>query len=86
VSKKKPAKSGDAQLVGFLGVGLDNADGHRRLTRSEHFILVGGSEATHDRMQETAVRFDESLKKRGKTLQEASPDEALDLLRKAMEE
>jgi hypothetical protein len=69
------------QIAGFLGVGLDNQDGHQRLTRSEHFVLVGGSAETHACMQDTAIRFGEALGKRGKTLQEASPEEALDLLR-----
>jgi hypothetical protein len=70
--------------VGFLGVGLDNRDGHQRLTRTENFLLVGGSAETHERMQDTAVRFGEALQKRGKTLPEASPEEALDLLRDAL--
>ena len=73
------------EIVGFLGVGLDNKDGHQRLTRSEHFLLVGGSAETHERMQDTAIRFGEELRKRGKTLQEASPEEALDLLRESLE-
>ena len=73
------------QVVGFLGVGLDNQDGHQRLTRTENFLLVGGSAETHERMQDTAIRFGEALQKRGKTLPEASPEEALDLLRDALD-
>jgi hypothetical protein len=75
----------DKRIVGFLGVGLDNQDGHQRLTRSDHFVLVGGSAETHERMQDTAIRFDEALERRGKALQETSPEEALDLLREAMD-
>jgi len=74
------------QLVGFLGVGLDNQDGHQRLTRTENFLLVGGSAETHERMQDTAVRFGEALQKRGKSLPETSPEEALDLLRDALDD
>jgi hypothetical protein len=73
------------QVVGFLGVGLDSEEGQQRLTRSEHFLLVGGSAETHERMQDTAIRFDEALKQRGKNLQETSAEEAVDLLRKAMD-
>jgi hypothetical protein len=73
------------EIVGFLGVGLDNKDGHQRLTRGEHFLLVGGSSETHERMQDTAIRFGEGLRKRGKTLQETSAEEALDLLRESLE-
>jgi hypothetical protein len=71
-----------AQVVGFLGVGLDG-DGHRRVTQAEHFLLVGGSAETHERMQETVVRFEEALDKRGKQLRDVSPEEAVDLLRDA---
>ena len=54
----------------LFGVGLDNEDGHRRVTRGRDFLLVGGSEDTHGEMQERAVRFDEELKRRGKRLAE----------------
>ncbi len=73
------------EILGFFGIGLDNKDGHQRLTRSEHFLLIGGSAETHERMQDTAIRFDEALRKKGKTLQEAAPDEALDLLRESLD-
>jgi hypothetical protein len=73
------------QVLGFLGVGLDNQDGHQRLTRTDNFLLVGGSNATHERMQDTAIRFGEALKRRGKTLRETPPEEAIDLLRESLE-
>ena len=74
------------EILGFLGVGLDNKDDHQRLTRSDNFLLVGGSADTHERMQDTAIRFDEKLRKRGKKLQETSPEEAIDLLRESLED
>ena len=58
---------------------------HRRVTRADHFLLVGGSAETHERMQDTAIRFDEALQKRGKALEEASAEEAIDLLRESLE-
>jgi hypothetical protein len=75
----------EGRIAGFLGVGLDGQDGHRRLTRSDNFLLVGGSAETHEQMQDTAIRFGEELKKRGKTLEEASAEEALDLLRRSLD-
>jgi hypothetical protein len=74
-----------ARIAGFLGVGLDKDDEHTRITRSQHFLLVGGSAETHERMQDTAIHFQEGLEKRGKTLQETEPDEAMDLLREALD-
>jgi hypothetical protein len=75
----------DRRVVGFLGVGLDSQDGHRRVTRSEHFLLLGGSRETHERMQGTAIRFGEALKRKGKTLREASAEEAIHLLRESLD-
>jgi hypothetical protein len=73
------------RVAGFLGVGLDGEDGHRRLTRSDNFLIVGGSAETHERTQDVAIRFDESLKGRGKTLRETSAEEAIDLLRESLD-
>jgi hypothetical protein len=76
-------KNPEVELVGFLGVGLDNQDEHVRMTTSDHFVLYGGSQETHEQMVDTAIHFEESLRKRGKTLQEASAEEIVDLLRRA---
>ena len=78
----RKARRTKPEVVGFLGVGLDG-DGHRRVTEAEHFILLGGSAETHERMQETAVKFGEALDKKGKQLKDVSPQEAADLLRDA---
>ena len=79
-----PARPRAAQVVGFLGVGLDG-DGHRRVTECDHFLLVGGSAETHERMQDVSIYFNEELEKRGKRLQDAEAKEALDLLREALD-
>ena len=81
--KKKDAAKEAAEVVGFLGVGLDNQDGHTRLTRAEHFVLLGGSQDTHERMQVTAIHFSEELERKGKVLHEATLEEVLELLFKA---
>jgi hypothetical protein len=83
--KAKPSKPPEVAVAGVVGVGLDGEDGHQRITRTEEMVLVGGSAETHEKMQETAIRFGENLEKRGKTLREASVGEVLDLLRDAIE-
>ena len=67
----------------LLGMGLDGKDGHRRITKGDNFCLVGGSEETHEKMTETAVKFNEKLSRRGKTLGELSRDEFTDMIREA---
>lgn len=66
----------------LLGVGLDNEDGHKRLTRAEQFSIVGGSDETHQRMTETLLKTTEDLKSKGKPLAETEPRELADLLQK----
>jgi hypothetical protein len=83
--KKKNRKKADPKVDGILGIGLDAEEGHTRVTRTDEMTLVGGSEETHERMQETAVRFGEELEKRGKALPETTVREALDMLREAIE-
>jgi hypothetical protein len=73
------------EVIGLLGIGLDNQDGHKRITQSDEFLLVGGSEDTHERMQDVAMRFSEGLKERGKRLRDASPMEVVELLHKVTE-
>ena len=73
------------EVVGLVGVALDAKDGHKRITQSDEFLLVGGSRETHENMQDIAVRFAESLKKRGKTLPETPVEEVIELLHKATE-
>ena len=78
-------KKQEPELLGFIGVGLDNQDEHKRLTRTENFLLVGGSHETHEQMQEVTIRFNEALERRGKRLQDSSVQEVTDLMRKAMD-
>ena len=79
-------KQNKQQVLGFLGVGLDNQDGHQRVTRTENFLIVGGSQDTHEQMQDISIRFNESLKQRGKRLEDAEPEEVVDLMDEAMDE
>lgn len=79
-ASEKPKKS-----AALLGVGLDNDDGHKRLTRGENFVLVGGSEKTHTVMQETAVKINEHLKREGKQLEDAHPNELREVCHRVRE-
>lgn len=68
----------------FLGVGLDGKDGHYRRTRGENFVLLGGSERTHEVLQEKAISLNEELQRRGKRLEEVeSAEEMRDIARDA---
>lgn len=79
MSKEKSPK----RTSGLLGVGLDANDGHKRITRGEKFVLVGGSEETHGRMTETVIKTFEELKRRDKDLHQVEPKELADILHKS---
>jgi len=74
VRASKPIKK--ALLV---GLGLDNDDGHVRITRGENFRIFGGSHDTHQSMQEKCIRFNEKLKDRGQRLEDLGGKEFLEL-------
>jgi hypothetical protein len=81
----RKSKQKAVETVGLLGVGLDNTDEHKRITKGEEFLLVGGSEETHDRMQDVAIHVTEALKHKGKRLQDAELQEVIDLVHEAMD-
>jgi len=70
-------------IRGILGVGVDNDDGHKRITTGEEFAVVGGSAETHDRLTETAIKTFEELKQRGKRLREVEIEELSEIVRKS---
>lgn len=65
----------------LLGLGLDASDGQTRITRGKNFLLYGGSAETHGRMQETAVKLNEHLDRRGKRLEDVPPRELVEIVR-----
>ena len=69
-----------AQRARILGLGLDDAGGHVRVTRGENFDIYLGSESTHEQLQETCIRLNEKLDRRGKRLEDISRDEFIDLI------
>ena len=72
--KKRPSKAI------MLGLGLDT-DGHKRLTTGPNFLLLGGSEETHDTMTEKVVKINEKLAAKGKQLADVSGEEFDDIAR-----
>lgn len=80
---KKTVPAKPAAKAGLLGVGLDNTDGHKRVTTGDQFVLVGGSSETHERMAETTIKTFEELKRRDKRLETVDPRELAEILHKS---
>ncbi len=81
--KKRKAAPRKAPQAALLGLGLDNEDGHKRITTGEQFAIVGGSAETHGRMTETVVKTFEELKTRKKHLHQIEPEELAEILHKS---
>lgn len=87
--KRIPQQSGAQKQKAkahLLGVGLDHTDGHKRITQSERFAILGGSEETHGRMTETVVKTFETLDRKGKTLEEVEKQELAEIIHKSTPE
>jgi hypothetical protein len=70
VSKKKNRR----RKALMLGLGLDS-DGHKHLTTGANFVLLGGSEETHEVMTEKVLKVNEKLAAKGKQLEDVSREE-----------
>lgn len=73
-------KKNEERITRILGLGLDNEDGHVRVTRGKNFDIFLGSEQTHERMQDLCMRLNEKLDRKGKALAGLSRQELMDLL------
>ncbi|REK09466.1 MAG: hypothetical protein DWQ37_18720 [Planctomycetota bacterium] len=73
------ASKREAKRASLLGLAFDAEDGHTRLTRGKNFVLCGGSEESHSVMQETAVKINEHLDRRGSRLEDVSIGELRDI-------
>jgi len=70
----------------LLGVGIDGEPDKTRITRGENFFLYGGSAETHERMVETALKFNEKVGQRGKRLRDINLRELTEIAREIQEE
>ena len=80
---KRPAKRRKSESL-LLGVGFDAEPGERRITKGRDFLLVGGSEETHEHLTERAVKVNEELDRRGIRLADVrSKDEMIEIVQRA---
>jgi len=79
----KPTRKRRRKISGLVGMGFDNEDGHKRITTGEKFVLVGGSQETHEYMTETVMKTFEELKRRSKELEQVAPAELGEIIAKS---
>jgi hypothetical protein len=73
-------KPDEPRIVRILGLGLDSEDRHVRITKGKNFDIYFGSESTHEHMQETCIKINEKLERRGRRIEELSRQEFIDLV------
>ena len=66
----------------LFGIGFDQDDELKRITRAPEFTLLGGSDETHERMLEEAQAFMEVLGKYGKKMEHLSKREYFEIVKK----
>ncbi|MDX2109133.1 MAG: hypothetical protein SFY80_02720 [Verrucomicrobiota bacterium] len=77
------SKRNSNNKAALLGIGLDNKDGHKRITTAEQFAVVGGSAETHERMTETLIKTFEVIKQSGTALEETHPAKLAEIIQKS---
>lgn len=63
----------------LIGLGLDGQGGPHRIITGRDFLMVGGSEETHEEMLETVLRLEVELERRGQELGEVPPEDLAEI-------
>lgn len=75
-------KNHQSRVVGLLGVGFDNEDGHVRITRSENFQVLMGSDGSHKVLSNLCRRIEEHISSSGRVLSDYTAEEFMELMQK----
>ncbi len=63
------------KIIRLLGVGFDHEDGHVRITKSEKFDVLMGSDESHEYITQLIQKIEKELKNRDLNLDELTPEE-----------
>lgn len=75
-------RTGQSRVVGLMGVGFDHEDEHIRITQSDHYQVLMGSQASHKKLQEMCSEIDEIVHSSGRQLSDYTPEEFIELVGK----
>jgi hypothetical protein len=77
----QPPDERPLRIAALLGLGLDGDEDQLRITRGDNFCVYGGSRPTHRHIVDIALRFNDEVDRRGKTLGEINARELADIAR-----
>ena len=68
------------KIIRLLGVGFDAEDGHVRITKGEKYDVFMGSDESHEFIRKLIQDIEETLEKRGLSLDDLTPGEFTELV------
>jgi hypothetical protein len=63
------------KIIRLLGVGFDTEDEHVRITQGDQFDVLMGSEESHDFILKLIQKVEKTIKERGQSLDDLTPNE-----------
>lgn len=72
------------KIVRLLGVGFDAEDGHVRITKSDNYDVLMGSDESHDFLQKLIAKIEAELKYKDLKLDDLSPAEFSEFVKSIM--
>lgn len=73
-------KSGQSRVIGLLGVGFDTEDDQIRVTKSDQFQILMGSQESHKALQKLCLKIERVIQESGRSLNDYSPEEFMSLM------
>ncbi|PWU04136.1 MAG: hypothetical protein C5B43_05035 [Verrucomicrobia bacterium] len=68
----------------LIGISIDHGDGHKRITQAEQFLILGGSQESHQFLTETFLKVFNNLKQTGRQLETLEPDELFEIINEVL--
>jgi len=72
--------TGQSRVVGLLGVGFDQNDGHIRITQAENYKVLMGSNYSHQALQKICSRIERAVAESGRVFSDYTPEEFMELM------
>lgn len=69
----------------LIGICIEENDGHRRITQAEQFLIIGGSQESHQHVTLACLKVLDNLKQNGKRLELIEPNELINIINKIIE-
>lgn len=73
-------RGGQKRVVGLLAVGFDHSDRHIRITQSDTYQVLMGSQKSHHELQKICEKIEKAVHSSGCEFTDYTPEEFVKLL------